>query len=183
MKFEGKSPNGINQTSVNSVSLFVSGSPILNASSESVSVVGNFTASAVQTNVIGVTSGSSLQIKGNTIISGSISASLFQGDGSGLFNINAASIGDLYRIKSGSAVAAISPNKGLEINTGVTVKDYLIVTGSGIFKGDISVAGKITTTELFATYISSSIIYASGSNKFGDASNDIQQITDRKSVV
>jgi hypothetical protein len=111
MKFEGKSPNGINQTSVNSVSLFVSGSPILNASSQSVSVVGNFTASAVQTNVIGVTVGSSLQIKGNTQISGSISASLFQGDGSGLFNINAASIGDLFRIKSGSAVAAISPNK------------------------------------------------------------------------
>ena len=42
MKFEGKSPNGINQNSVNSVSLFVSGSPILNASSESVNVVGNF---------------------------------------------------------------------------------------------------------------------------------------------
>ena len=163
MEFNGKSPNGLNQTSVNSVSLFVSGASILNASSESVNVVGNFTASKIQTDEIGVSSaGTTLQIKGNTKISGSITASLFQGDGSGLFNISAASIGDLDKLKSGSAIAQISPNQGLRVNTGITVNDFLIVTGSGIFKGDVTVAGKINTTELFATYISSSIINASG---------------------
>jgi hypothetical protein len=47
MQFNGINPNGLNQTSINSTSLYVSGSPIINASSESVSVVGNFTASAV----------------------------------------------------------------------------------------------------------------------------------------
>jgi hypothetical protein len=46
MEFNGKSPNGLNQNSINSVSLVVSGSSILTATSESVSVVGNFTASA-----------------------------------------------------------------------------------------------------------------------------------------
>ena len=72
MQFNGKDPNGLNLNSVNSISLFVSGSPIINASSESVSVVGNFTASAVETKTIGVPSGSSLQIKSNTLISGSV---------------------------------------------------------------------------------------------------------------
>ena len=74
MQFNGKDPNGLNLNSVNSISLFVSGSPIINASSESVSVVGNFTASAVQTNIIGTGGGSNLQIRGNTQISGSITA-------------------------------------------------------------------------------------------------------------
>lgn len=151
MQFNGKDPNGLNLNSVNSISLFVSGSPIINASSESVSVVGNFTASAVETKTIGVPSGSSLQIKSNTLISGSVTASLFRGDGSGLFNIAANSIGDIDRIKSGSATAIISPNRGLEINNSVTIKDYLIVTGSGIFKGDLNVAGKINATEIFTT--------------------------------
>ena len=69
MEFNGKSPNGLNQTSVNSVSLFVSGASILNASSESVNIVGNFTASKIQTDEIGVSStGTALQIKGNTKI-------------------------------------------------------------------------------------------------------------------
>lgn len=125
MQFNDKVSSGLNQNSINSVSLYVSGSPILNASSESVSVVGNFTASAVQTNAIGVSAlGTTLQIKGNTKVSGSLSASLFQGDGSGLTNINASSIGDLDKLKSGSAIAQISPNQGLKINTGVSVNDF-----------------------------------------------------------
>ena len=140
MKFEGKSPNGINQTSINSVSLFVSGSPILNASSESVNVVGNFTASAVQSNVIGTSNSSPLQIKANTQITGSVHVTTFVsastlygtlvGDGSGITNIPASSIGDIDRIKSGSAQAIISPNKGFEINTKTSVAGNLAVTGS-----------------------------------------------------
>jgi hypothetical protein len=99
--FIGKNPNGLNQVSSSVISLFVSGSPVINASSDSVSVVGNFTASAVQTNLIGVsTNGTTLQIRGNTRISGSLSASLFQGDGSGLTNIDATAIGDINQIKS-----------------------------------------------------------------------------------
>jgi hypothetical protein len=165
MQFNGKDPNGLNLNSVNSISLFVSGSPIINASSESVSVVGNFTASAVQTNIIGTGGGSTLQIRGNTQISGSITASLFRGDGGGLFNISATALGDLDRLKSGSATAIISPNLGLQVNTNTNIA------------GNLNVTGKINTTELFATYISSSIIYASGSSKFGDAQNDKQEFT------
>ena len=81
MEFNGKSPNGLNQTSVNSVSLFVSGASILNASSESVNVVGNFTASKIQTDEIDSFGTNPLQIKANTQISGSanISSSISSG--------------------------------------------------------------------------------------------------------
>jgi hypothetical protein len=188
MEYLGNNPNGLNQQNKDTVSLFVSGSRIASFSSQSVDVVGNFSASKIQTNEIDSFGNNPLQLKSDTQISGSlnvsssITASLFRGDGSGLFNISAASIGDINQIKSGSIIANISPNKGLLVNTGVTIDKFLIVTGSGIFKGDLNVAGKINTTELFATYISSSIIYASGSNKFGDASNDKQEITGSLSV-
>ena len=71
------------------------------------------------------------EFTGSVDISGSVSASLFRGDGSGLFNIPALTS---TLIASGSATASISPNKGVEINTSVTINDYLLVTGSGIFK-------------------------------------------------
>ena len=146
MEFNGKSPNGLNQNSVNSVSLFVSGSSILTATSESVSVVGKLSGSAVQTYQIGTIGGSPLQIIANTQITGSlnvsssISASLFRGDGSGLTNINASSIGDIDRIKSGSATAIISPNLGLAVNTNTTISGSLTVgsTINGGFTLDVS---------------------------------------------
>jgi len=130
----GNNPNGLNQLSASLVSLFVSGSRIANFSS----------ASGIQIDKVGTFSNTTLEITANTKISGSITASLFNGDGSGLFNINAASVGDLDRLKSGSATAIISPNKGLVVNT------------------DLTVAGTINATELKVTYISSSIIYSSG---------------------
>ena len=63
MEFNGKNPNGLNQNSINSVSLVVSGSSILTATSESVSVVGKLSGSAVQTYEIGTVDNSPLQIK------------------------------------------------------------------------------------------------------------------------
>ena len=156
MEYLGKSPNGLNQLSSSLVGLFVSGSKIADFSSASVNVVGSVTASGIQAYEIDSFGNLPLEIKSNTQITGSlavsssISSSLFRGDGSGLFNIAANSIGDIDRIKSGSATAIISPNQGVRINTGVTVNDFLIVTGSGIFKGDLNVAGKINATELVA---------------------------------
>ena len=75
-------------------------------------------------------------ITGDTNIVGDISASVFRGDGAGLYNIPADALGDIDRLKSGSIEAIISPNKGLRVETGVTVRDYLIVTGSGVFKSN-----------------------------------------------
>ena len=71
-------------------------------------------------------------------ITGSVSGS-FTGDGAGLFNIpRSAFTGDAFRIASGSATASISPNRGLEVNTGVSIRDFLIVTSSGIFKSTVT---------------------------------------------
>ena len=100
MEYLGGNPNGLNQLSSSLIALYVSGSKIANFTSESVNVVGNFTASGIQTNLIVSQSNSPISIRGNVQITGSlnisssISASLFRGDGGGLFNINATAIGD-----------------------------------------------------------------------------------------
>jgi len=49
--------------------------------------------------------------------------------------------------------------------------------GNGYIDGDLTVTGAITAEELYVQYISSSIIYSTGSNKFGDATNDNQFFT------
>ena len=138
MVFNGKSPNGLNQVSASVISLNVSGSSVFNASSGSLNVFGGVTGSSVQTNIIGTPNNGTLQLKANTQITGSLAVSStisgstifannFVGDGSGITNIPASAVGDIDRLKSGSAQAIISPNRGLEINAGVTIRDYLIV--------------------------------------------------------
>ena len=127
MEYLGNNPNGLNQQNKDVISLFVSGSKIANFSSQSVDVVGNFSASKIQTDEIDSFANNPLQLKADTQITGSlnisssISASLFRGDGSGLFNINASAIGDINQIKSGSATATISPNNGLVINVKTSI--------------------------------------------------------------
>ncbi len=50
-------------------------------------------------------------------------------------------------------------------------------TGSNTFNGNLTVTGYIDTQELRTTYISSSILYRSGSTKFGDESTDTHAFT------
>jgi hypothetical protein len=52
MEYLGNNPNGLNQQNKDVISLFVSGSKIANFSSQSVDVVGNFSASKIQTDEI-----------------------------------------------------------------------------------------------------------------------------------
>jgi hypothetical protein len=91
-------------------------------------------------------------------ISGSFSGS-FQGDGRNLTNLPAAT-----RIASGSATASFV-NGNLVVNTNTSIQGNLIVKDS------------IFAEQLIVSYVSSSVIYSSGSNKFGDDILDIQQIT------
>ncbi len=183
--FIGIDPNGLNQVSSSVISLYVSGSPVISASPNSISIVNAipFSASKIETSIIDTPASETLTINANTLITGSVSASIFRGDGSGLFNIQADSIGDINRIKSGSAVAQISPNNGLVVNVptnisgGLTLTGNANVTGNANIIGNINVSGKITSTEISTTFISSSVIYSSGSNKFGDATSDRQEIT------
>lgn len=77
--------------------------------------------------------------------------------------------------------------KSLEVSGSGNFTGDLIVTGSLTFgtitgssaylTGDVFVGGKVTAQEFFTQYVSSSIIYQSGSTKFGDTTDDIHQRT------
>ena len=73
------------------------------------------------------------EFTGSVDITGSISASLFRGDGSGLFNIPLESLQDLQlnKINSGSGEAIIDPDK-LFVNVPITASRY-DGDGSGLF--------------------------------------------------
>lgn len=53
----------------------------------------------------------------------------------------------------------------------------LTVTGSAEVTGDLVVQGTVTAQEFKTEFVSASIIYQSGSTKFGDTSDDVHQFT------
>ena len=59
---------------------------------------------------------------------------------------------------------------------------YLLNT-TDTLTGDLTVTGKITAEEFHTEFVSSSIIYKSGSTKFGDTSDDIHQFTGSLSIL
>src|SRR5210317_61384 len=106
--------------------------------------------------------------------SGSFSGS-FQGDGSQLTNLPL--VEDASRLISGSASASISPQTGFLVNTSGSFDGGLTVDGNGRFTGDLVVDNKIIAREILVEFISSSIFFSSGSNKFGDELTDRQEFT------
>ena len=85
----------------------------------------------------------------------------FKGDGANLYNIPASGVTglQLYKIVSGSVSASISPDKGLQVNT------------------DLTVAGIITAREIHTSYVTSSVLFESGSTNFGDTLDDYHNFT------
>lgn len=53
----------------------------------------------------------------------------------------------------------------------------LNVIGNGTVQGDLVVTGKVTAEEFHTEFVSASIIYQSGSTKFGDTSDDTHEFT------
>lgn len=49
--------------------------------------------------------------------------------------------------------------------------------GNQIVSGNLNVNGSVTATEFYTTFVSSSILYTSGSTKFGDTSDDVMSVT------
>ena len=109
--------------------------------------------------------------------SGSFSGSFF-GNGSGLTNISASNIVglNLSQIASGSYTASISPNNGFVVNTSASFTGSLDVSGN-ITASNALFTGTITAQRLVVQTISSSVIYSSGSNRFGDDTSDQQTFT------
>jgi len=91
-------------------------------------------------------------------VSGSFTGS-FLGDGSDLFNLPAATF-----IASGSATASFVDG-GLVVNTDTTIQ------------GNLYVSESIIAQQLIVNVVSSSVIYSSGANIFGDAPSDKQEFT------
>jgi hypothetical protein len=67
---------------------------------------------------------------------------------------------------------------GLQLSGSVQLEGNLLVTGSAnsVFE-NISVTNRITANEINVQFVSSSIIYSSGSNRFGDEVGDKHQFT------
>lgn len=59
----------------------------------------------------------------------------------------------------------------------VSIAGETKITGSVNISGDLDVAGVLTAREFHTEYVSASIIYESGSTKFGDTSDDVHQFT------
>ena len=108
---------------------------------------------------------------------GSFTGSFF-GNGGGITNISASSIVglDLSQIGSGSYTASISPNNGFVVNTSASFTGSLDVSGN-ITASNALFTGTITAQRLVVQTISSSVIYSSGSNRFGDDTSDQQTFT------
>jgi hypothetical protein len=94
-------------------------------------------------------------------ITGSNISGSFIGDGSRLYNIPMSGVTgiELNKIVSGSVSASISPDNGLQINT------------------DVYIDGTLTAKELHIDYVTSSVLFQSGSTKFGDTSDDNHNFT------
>ncbi|WWT39289.1 structural protein [Microcystis phage Mel-JY01] len=113
--------------------------------------------------------GSSIQ---NLYLSGSIEAEYIYGDGSGIFNVP---------MKSGTISSSAQVLNSLVGTNIISSSDQKNILGlsendSPIFAG-LSVNGTIYAKQFETQYVSSSIIYQSGSTKFGDTIDDTHEFT------
>jgi hypothetical protein len=102
-------------------------------------------------------------ITGSLNVTGGLTGSFtgsFIGDGTGLYNIPASGVTGLQldKIVSGNASASID-NNGFYVNKNVYID------------------GTITAKELYIDYVTSSVLYQSGSTKFGDSADDNHNFT------
>lgn len=80
-------------------------------------------------------------------------------------------------------IKSLIVSESLDVTGPVTVTGSLalgsdlVVSGDGTMLGDLVVAGTVTAQEFFSEYVSSSVIYESGSTDFGDSLNDLHQRT------
>ena len=130
----------------------------------------NFTASQKNSNGTFATTGSNI-FKGNQTITGSLSVS-------GSTNIYGTTNVTGSVNVSGSTGTAITANVDTIVFTGSYAQSGSVnIQGTQSITGSLIVSNTITAERLIVQYISSSVIYSSGSNKFGDELSDVQQFT------
>jgi len=100
-------------------------------------------------------------LSGSTF-SGSFSGS-FAGDGSGLTGVETDTLDDVT-------------TRGNTTANSITIGSF-ISNGASVVTGNLDVTGKLTANEFHTQIVSSSVIYDSGSTKFGDSVDDLHQFT------
>lgn len=75
-----------------------------------------------------------------------------------------------------STDASASLAADITANSASAAATYLLNT-TDTFTGDLTVTGRINATEISTTYVTSSILYNSGSNIFGDSASDVHIFT------
>jgi len=138
----------------------------------SVTITGTLTAGSIIGSISasnGVVSGSS-QIIGILSSLNSYTAS-YATTGSNQFTDSQNITGSLRATLTGS-FGSLNVNDTLNINHGIAT-----ISGSLGITSDLTVLGQINARQFNIGIISSSILYQSGSNKFGDTSDDIHQFT------
>ena len=108
-------------------------------------------------------------------LTGSFSGS-FVGDGSNITSISSDNIEFNFTALSSSAQIADDISGSFTSLSSSIASDRLKNT-TDTLTGDLTVTGTLTAQDLHVQEITSSIVYSSGSNIFGNQSSDIQQIT------
>ena len=115
----------------------------------------------------------------NSATSGSIPSSLVQGelainvtDGNIFYGSGSGNVVKQFGVTSSYALNALSASYA---QTSSFAPSYLPLTG-GTINGNLTINGTASISFLNVTYESASVIYSSGSNQFGDASNDTQTL-------
>lgn len=80
--------------------------------------------------------------------------------------------GSSARIEGTGSFQSLQVNDTLTVNHGET-----IISGSQLITSDLTVLGAVSARQFNISVISSSVIYQSGSSKFGDTQDDIHQFT------
>jgi len=101
--------------------------------------------------------------------------------GTGNVGVNYYSTGDVFLSNGGGnvGIGTGGASYGLDVyGTGrftglLTLDAGLTLTGNTTMTGDLTVGGTVTAQEFHAEFVSSSIIYESGSTKFGDTMDDV----------
>jgi hypothetical protein len=101
----------------------------------------------------------------------------YNNSGTGEFRFNNIASNGFITFKIGSADKLTIANSG---NVGIDTANpnaKLDVNGNAIITGSLTVTGRITAEEFHTEFVSASIVYQSGSTKFGNSSDDVMSVT------
>jgi len=107
-------------------------------------------------------------------ISGSSSSTISAGTFTGTFSGAVSS--SVLSSPSQGTVRLATNGVNTDVDTGLQSGDSPTFTG-GTITGDLSVGGTLTAQEIHTEFTSASILFTSGSTKFGNSGDDIQQMT------